>query len=140
MGRKRKLENDSEDFYAEENSVQIYNMIDLEAGEVLENEIPPEIDEENIDMLFEPDIVNIEDAVVLSEETDDMIILPEIKTEMCKIIKIRDNGIMINFKGNGLWIKTKGLIDKDLIPKDYIEVQYTSEIGLKDFTKNLIFK
>jgi len=67
--------------------------------------------------------------------------VPEIeyKTETCKIIRIQDKGLIIDFKGCGLWIKTSSLIDKTLIPKDFIQVNYLSDIGCSDFEIKLIF-
>jgi len=126
MKKKNKLEYNYQDFDTEESLIQINDIADSEIEQISENEILSEVNEDDIDTLFESDIINIEEPIT--------------KIETCRIAKINNNGIIIDFKGYGLWIKTIGLIDKDLIPKDYIDVAYISDIGLPDFSMNLIFK
>ena len=74
-----------------------------------------------------------------NEEMEEYISEIEYKTETCKVIRIQDKGLIIDFKGHGLWIRTNGLIDKMLIPKDFIQVNYISDIGCIDFEIKLVF-
>ena len=63
----------------------------------------------------------------------------EVKIEICKVLRIQDRGFIIDFKGLGIWIRTNGLIDKSLVPKDFIKVSYISDIGHPDFEVEPMF-
>jgi hypothetical protein len=58
--------------------------------------------------------------------------------ERCEVISIKDNSLIINFKGHGINIRTSGVIDRDLI-QSFIDVKYKSDIGLIDFEYHPIF-
>ena len=73
--------------------------------------------------LISNDVI-IEENNIIEKE----IIKPQLKSETCKIIWIKDNIFAISFKDYGLTIS--GSIDK---LKDSVEIKYEGKIGKSDF-------
>ena len=55
------------------------------------------------------------------------------KIEMCRILYVKPNILAFDFKGYGIHISTEHILDQEIIPKKFIEVEYESEIGKPDF-------
>lgn len=55
------------------------------------------------------------------------------KTEMCRILYVKPNVLAFDFKGYGIHISTTHILDQEIIPKEFIEVEYESDIGKPDF-------
>lgn len=101
-----------------------------------------DIEEEYVESIEEiKDIQSerIEEEIEEEIEMVDNIEKIEEKKLLCKITKLKNNFLAINFKGAGLQFKSKQNIDDSLI-KDYMYVSYTSDIGKPDFKFSLIFE
>ena len=100
-------------------------------NEELENEIEP--NETNDIIEIETD--EISDAI---QQIEEMYSIPKTsentrKTEMCRILYVKPNVLAFDFKGYGIHISTDHILDQDIIPKKFIEVEYESDIGKPDF-------
>ena len=106
-------------------------------NEELSNEI--ELNETNniieVESTIEADNVEISDAIEQIEETHSIPKTSENtrKLEMCRILYVKPNVLAFDFKGYGIHISTDHVLDQEIIPKKFIEVEYESDIGKPDF-------
>ena len=104
-----------------------------EINDIIEIESNVEAEAETI---IETDInIAISDAIEQIEETYSIPKTSENtrKTEMCRILYVKPNVLAFDFKGYGIHISTDHVLDQEIIPKKFIEVEYESDIGKPDF-------
>ena len=83
---------------------------------------------------------DMDDLVEIKDDTEDTIeeIIEieepkiELKSEICKVLWIKNKSFAIDFKDHGISINTEHLLDKEKIG-DFIEVKYEFDIGSPDF-------
>jgi len=75
----------------------------------------------------EDEVIEENDKVIINI-IEKEIIKPQLKSEICKVIWIRDEMFAISFKDYGLTVL--GIIDKS---KESVEIKYEGEIGKSDF-------
>ena len=80
------------------------------------------------------DLIEIKDEI--KEITEENVKIEELKielkSEICKVLWIKNKSFAIDFKDHGISINTEHLLDKEKIG-DFIEVKYEFDIGSPDF-------
>jgi len=83
---------------------------------------------------------NTDDLIEIEDDTEDIIEENieikepkiELKSEICKVIWVKNKSFAIDFKDHGISINVEHFLDKEKIG-EFIEVKYESDIGLPDF-------
>lgn len=99
------------------------------------DELDNEIETNETNNIIEIETDETSDAI---EQIEEMYSIPETlektrKTEMCRILYVKPNILAFDFKGYGIHISTDHVLDQEIIPKKFIEVEYESDIGKPDF-------
>ena len=69
----------------------------------------------------------------VAEEITEVIETPkQMKSEICKVVWLKDKSFAIDFKNHGISLHVEHMLDKEKIG-EFIEVKYESDIGFPDF-------
>jgi hypothetical protein len=108
-----------------------------------ENPETPETIETTKEFEIIESIEELHDAQLESTEQDETVnesVSQPLKVEMCKVLYVKPNILAFDFKGYGIHISTEHLLDQEIIPTKFIEVEYESDIGKPDFKYYLKFQ